>query len=73
MGCNYEMNERHAREVVSDESGKEITLGTSDTSLWQLLLIVDTVTIWVLGHRPSDQLEPKKVSSVLMSGGVETT
>jgi hypothetical protein len=66
-GCNYEVNERHARKVVSDESGKEIILDTSDTSLWQLLPIVNTVTIWVQGHGPSDQLEPKEVSSVLVS------
>jgi hypothetical protein len=39
-GCNYEMNERHARMISSGESGQKIILGTSDTSLWQLLPIV---------------------------------
>ena len=39
-GLQLEMNERHARMISSGESGQKIILGTSDTSLWQLLPIV---------------------------------
>ncbi len=59
--------------VMSGEIGKEIISGTSDTSLWQLLPIINTVTIWAHDHGPSDDFEPKEVSSVLVSEEVETT
>jgi hypothetical protein len=36
-GLQLEMNERHARIILSGEIGQEIISGTSDTSLWQLL------------------------------------
>ena len=71
-GCNYEMNERHARMISSGESGQKIILGISDTSLWHAAPYCNTATIWVQGHGPNDQLEPKEVSSVLV-GGIETT
>lgn len=61
-GLQLEMNERHARMILSGEIGQEIISGTSDTSLWQLLPIVNTVTIWVHAHGPNDQLEPNEVS-----------